>query len=107
MQDFIEHYKDLIFGSFVGLIGAIVALPYHKAETPALIDKVWFLFTGTACAVFFTEPVMDYMNLKASYVGGVGFLLGACGGSLLAAVIRAVKGADFWAFVKARLGIRG
>lgn len=107
MQELINHAKEYLFGSFVGLIGAFVALPYHKAETPTLTDKIWFLFTGTACAVFFTDIVSDVFSLKASYAGGVGFLLGACGGSLLAAIIRGIKGADLWAVIKARLGLGG
>jgi len=37
-------------------------------------------------------------------VAGVGFLLGTFGGSLIAAITRAIKAADLWAFIRQRFG---
>ena len=37
-------------------------------------------------------------------VAGVGFLLGTFGGSLIAAITRAIKAADLWAFIRSKFG---
>jgi hypothetical protein len=37
-------------------------------------------------------------------VAGVGFLLGTFGGSLIAAVMRAIKAADLWSVIRSKFG---
>jgi hypothetical protein len=37
-------------------------------------------------------------------VAGVGFLLGTFGGSLMAAITRAIKAADLWSFIRSKFG---
>lgn len=88
---------------FAGLIGAIVVLPVEK-ELTTWKGKLFFLFSGMACA-YFTTPLAVYKwSIIPELAGGVGFLLGAFGASLLAAGIRAVKSVDLLALIKSRFG---
>lgn len=86
-----------------GLIGAVIAIPFHE-ELKTWKGRLFFVCTGGACAYFTTPLAINVYNIEPALAGGVGFLLGAFGGSLLAAGIRAVKAADLWALVKSRFG---
>ena len=49
--------------------------------------------------------VSAYLNVtEPKIVAGIGFLLGTFGGSLLAAINRAIKAADLWALIRQRFG---
>lgn len=86
-----------------GLIGAVVALPIEK-ELTTWQGKLFFIASGVACA-YFTTPLAVYKwSISPELSGGVGFLLGAFGASLLAAGIRAVKSIDLVALIKSRFG---
>ncbi|MBT9268571.1 MFS transporter [Pseudomonas sp. MG-9] len=88
-----------------GLVGAVVASWWHKDD---LTDwRAWLIFitTGLACAVYLTGMVSAYLGVtEPNIVVGVGFLLGTFGGSLLAAINRAIKAADLWALIRQRFG---
>lgn len=86
-----------------GLIGAVIAIPFHE-ELKTWPGRLYFVFTGVVCAYFTTPLAINLYNIDPALAGGVGFLLGAFGGSLVAAVIKAVKSADLWAFVKSKFG---
>ena len=86
-----------------GLIGAVIAIPFHE-ELKTWKGRLFFVGTGVACAYFTTPLAINKWSIDPSLAGGVGFLLGAFGGSLLAAGIRAVKAADLWAFLKSKFG---
>ena len=88
---------------FAGLVGAVVSVPLHQ-ELSTWKGKLFFIFTGIACAYFLTPFAMSQYSIDPALSGGVGFLLGAFGGSLLAAVVRAIKAADLVAFIKAKFG---
>lgn len=88
-----------------GLIGAVVASWWHRDDLTNV--RAWFVFlvTGAACAVYLTGMVSTYLGVtEPNNVAGVGFLLGAFGGSLMAAIHRAIKAADLWALIRQRFG---
>lgn len=88
-----------------GLFGAIVASWWHKDDLTDWKAWVVFLITGVACALYLTGIVSTYLVITdPSNVAGVGFLLGAFGGSLMTAVNRAIKAADLWALVRSKFG---
>lgn len=88
--------------ALAGMIGAIVAVPFHdELKTPT--GRLFFIGTGVACAYFTTPLAISMYNIDPSLAGGVGFLLGAFGGSILAAVLRAIRGLDVVEIIKARL----
>src|SRR5476651_1639549 len=69
--------------------------------------RAWmiFLITGMACSIYLTSMVSTYLGVtEPKIVAGIGFLLGAFGGSLLAAINRAIKSADLWALIRQRFG---
>lgn len=89
--------------AIAGLIGALLAAPFHaEVKTPA--ERAWFALTGMFCAYWLTGLVSTYFSIDPAVAGGVGFLLGAFGGSMLAAIIKAIKAADLWALLKQRFG---
>ncbi|MEB0008640.1 MFS transporter [Pseudomonas sp. RTB3] len=104
-MEFFHRLLEKIDWVVAGLIGAIVASWWHKDD---LTDwRAWtiFLVTGVACALYLTGMVSAYLGVtEPSNVAGVGFLLGTFGGSLMAAINRAIKTADLWAFIRQRFG---
>ena len=88
-----------------GLVGAVTASRSHKDD---LNDwRAWMisLITGMACSIYLTSMVSTYLGVtEPKIVAGIGFLLGAFGGSLLAAINRAIKSADLWALIRQRFG---
>lgn len=89
-----------------GLIGAVIALPFQP-ELRTRGAKLVFIFSGAFCAHYLTALVAHYLHIDPGAAGSVGFLLGAFGGSLIAAVMRALNQSDLWALVRGRLGGRG
>lgn len=89
--------------AIAGLIGALVAMPLDK-ELTTTKGKIIFVLSGVACAYFTTPLALNRWSISPELSGGVGFLLGAFGGSLLSAGIRALKAADVWALVKSKFG---
>lgn len=87
------------------LFGALVAIPFHE-EIKTRRGFITFVFTGVACGYFLTGLASRYFNIGPESAGGVGFLLGAFGGSMISAVIRAFREADLWGLVRARFGGR-
>lgn len=102
MQNF-ERFLDNIGWLFAGMIGALVAVPFHE-DVKSIKARIWFVCSGAACAYFTTGLVSRYYDIEPALSGSVGFLIGAFGGSLVAAGIRALRAADIWSIVKSRFG---
>lgn len=101
LLDKIDRFELLI----AGLIGAVVASWWHKDDLSDWRAWMVFLITGVACSLYLTSMVSAYLNVtEPKIVAGIGFLLGTFGGSLLAAINRAIKAADLWALIRQRFG---
>ncbi|PKH15698.1 MFS transporter [Pseudomonas fluorescens] len=101
LLDKIDRFELLI----AGLIGAVVANGWHKDDLSDWCAWMVFLITGVACSLYLTSMVSAYLNVtETKIVAGIGFLLGTFGGSLLAAINRAIKAADLWALIRQRFG---
>lgn len=85
------------------LVGAIVALRFQD-ELGTWRGRLYFIATGVACAVYGTPLAMTFYDIDQRMTAGVGFLLGAFGGSLLAAGFRAIKSMDLISMVKGMFG---
>ncbi len=104
-MEFFHRLLDKAEWIIAGAIGAIVASWWHKDDLTDWKAWVVFLITGLACAMYLTGIVSTYLSITdPSNVTGVGFLLGAFGGSLMTAVNRAIKAADLWALVRSKFG---
>lgn len=99
LQKWLLHFELLI----AGLVGAVIALPFQKDLTTKLSVAI-FLLTGGACAYYLTGIVATHFGIPSASAGGVGFLLGAFGGSLISAVTRSIQNADIWSLIKKRFG---
>jgi paired small multidrug resistance pump len=88
----------------VGFVGALVGSYFHRDELKSKADFLMFFLSGWACANFLTSPAIKYFSIDGDSTGGVAFLLGAFGGSMISAVIRAIRAADLWSVVKQRFG---
>jgi len=101
LLDKIDRFELL----FAGLIGAVVASWWHKDDLADWRAWLIFLITGIACSLYLTSMVSTYLGVtEPKIVAGIGFLLGTFGGSLLAAINRAIKAADLWALIRQRFG---
>jgi protein-S-isoprenylcysteine O-methyltransferase Ste14 len=101
LLDKLDRFELLI----AGLIGAVVASWWHKDDLSDWRAWLVFLITGVACSLYLTSMVSTYLNVtEPKIVAGIGFLLGTFGGSLLAAINRAIKAADLWALIRQRFG---
>lgn len=104
-MEFLHRLLDKTEWLIAGLIGAIVASWWHKDDLADWRAWVIFLITGVACSLYLTGMVSAYLGVtEPSIVAGIGFLLGTFGGSLLAAINRAIKAADLWALIRQRFG---
>jgi hypothetical protein len=101
LLDKIDRFELLI----AGLVGAVIASWWHKDDLNDWRAWMIFLITGMACSIYLTSMVSTYLGVtEPKIVAGIGFLLGAFGGSLLAAINRAIKSADLWALIRQRFG---
>ena len=101
LLDKIDRFELLI----AGLVGAVIASWWHKDDLNDWRAWMIFLITGMACSIYLTSMVSTYLGVtEPKIVAGIGFLLGAFGGSLLAAINRAIKAADLWALIRQRFG---
>jgi hypothetical protein len=100
-MEFFQRLLDKTDWVVAGLVGAIVASWWHKDDLTSKQAWAIFLITGVACSLYLTGIVSSHLGItEPSNVAGVGFLLGTFGGSLMAAINRAIKAADFWSFLK-------
>ncbi|WP_322009245.1 hypothetical protein [Paraburkholderia sp. J12] len=103
MLEFINKHFPAAEWAIAAMFGAVVALPFHD-ELKTKRGFAMFVFTGVVCGYFLTVPIMRYFHLNPDSAGGVGFLMGAFGGSMISAVLRAIRTADLWALIRARFG---
>lgn len=107
-MDFLSRLLDRMDSlglALAGFLGALVASRFHQDDLTT--GKAWFLFliTGMACAHYCTGMVARYFGITdPESVAGVGFLLGTFGGSLIAAITRAIAAADLWSLVRNKFG---
>lgn len=88
-----------------GLLGAVAAAWWHKEDFASPKGVAIFLFSGALCAHYLTGLVSGYFGIiEPRSVAGVGFLIGAFGGSLICAITRAIKTADLWEIIRQRFG---
>jgi paired small multidrug resistance pump len=102
-MDFINKWLINSELLIAGLIGAVVAIPFQQ-DLKSRSSLIIFIVTGAACAHYLTGMVAYYFDIEPSSAGGVGFLLGAFGGSFIAAIIKMMQSADIWSIIKSRLG---
>ena len=104
-MDFLHRLLDRLDLLIAGLFGVIVASWWHKDDLTDWRAWMIFLITGVSCSLYLTGMVSAYLGVtEPSIVAGIGFLLGTFGGSLLAAINRAIKAADLWALIRQRFG---
>lgn len=104
-MEFLHRLLDKADLILAGVVGAIIASWWSKDDLKDLWSWVIFLLTGIACALYLTGIVCGRLAVTdPSNVAGVGFLLGAFGGSLLTAINRAIKAADIWALIRSKFG---
>lgn len=104
-MEYLQRLLDKLDWAIAGLLGSVAAAWWHRED---LINrKAWavFIFSGAVCAHYLTGLVSAYFGIdEPRSVAGVGFLLGTFGGSLIAAITRAIKAADLWALIRQRFG---
>lgn len=105
-MDFLQKYLAQIELAFAGLIGALIALPFQP-ELKTKSSKFVFVVSGAGCAHYLTGLAVQFFNIQPGAAGSVGFLLGAFGGALIAAIMRAINESDLLVLLRGRLAGRG
>lgn len=104
-MDFFHRLLDKFDWLIAGLFGALVATRFHREDLTDRGAWLLFLLTGMACAHYLTGMVSAYFGIvEPRSMAGVSFLLGTFGGSLVAAITRAIKAADLWSFIRSKFG---
>lgn len=99
MEKFTEELS-LLLGV---LVGAVVGVLFQK-EIVTWGQRISYAVIGIACGYYLTGPAMAYFGISAEFTGAAGFIVGAFGGSILAAVFKALGNLDLLALVKNRIG---
>lgn len=100
MGDFLQRLISGADWLLTGLVSAMLASILHKDDIPDKLSWGVFVATGGMCALYFTGPIAQFFKMTdPAWIACIGFLLGAFGGSLLAAVTRALKSADVWGLI--------
>ncbi|EIK96072.1 hypothetical protein PMM47T1_13970 [Pseudomonas sp. M47T1] len=104
-MDFLHRLLEKIDWVIAGVLGSIVASWWHKDDLKSWRAWAIFLITGVSSALYLTGMVSAKLGVTdPSNVAGVGFLLGTFGGSLMAAINRAINAADLWALIRQKFG---
>lgn len=91
-------------GLLVGVIvGALVGVLCQK-EIVTWRERVSHGVVGLGCGYYLTPIVMSWYSISQDLVGGVGFIVGVFGASIIAAVFKAIGNLDLAALVKSRIG---
>jgi len=94
-----EKFLDNIGWAIAGMMGALVAVPFH--DDKSIKGRLWFICSGMLCSYFLTGWASWFYSIPPEYTGAIGFILGAIGGSLVAAVIRKIQNADIASLIEA------
>lgn len=83
----------------IGFVGAVIGSYFNRDELKSKADFFWFIISGWFFANFLTSPAVNLFKIDQDSTNGVAFLLGATGGSIIAALVRFIRTAD-WSTVK-------
>lgn len=95
-------FGDLGLG-VAALIGALVGV-FAQKEMATWRQRAVFVISGVAIGYYITPLVLDLYSIKTELTGAVGFLLGAFGGGIMAAIYKAIGNLDLLELVKNRIG---
>ncbi|MNE32801.1 hypothetical protein D3C81_1525640 [compost metagenome] len=97
-----KMFEDLGLG-VAALIGALVGV-FAQKEMSTWRQRAVFVVSGVAIGYYITPLVLDLYSIKTELTGAVGFLLGAFGGGIMAALYKAIGNLDLLEYIKSRLG---
>lgn len=106
-MQFIQKFLDGADLLIAGTLGALVSLAAHT-ELQTAKQRLYYIVCGAVSAYYLSDSVAGYFNLQnAKAISAIGFLIGIFGAALLQAIMRGIKDADLWGFIKARFGVKG
>ena len=84
------------------LVGALVGV-FAQKDMVTWKQRLVFICSGLAIGYYVTPLVLDLYSIKPELTGAVGFLLGAFGGGIMAAIHKAIGNMDLFQLVKDRI----
>ena len=84
------------------LVGALVGV-FAQRDMVTWQQRLVFVCSGVAIGYYITPLVLDLYSIKTELTGAVGFLLGAFGGGIMAAIYKAIGNLDLLEFIKSRI----
>ena len=100
MIEKLTHIADVLVA---GGLGATISIPFHP-EINTAPKRTFCVGVSAVGAHYVTPLVIDYFHLSPERVGGIAFLLGLFGFSIVQAVMRGITNADFWSLIKSHFG---
>lgn len=73
---------------FAGIVGAILAVIWHRPDTPMII---FYLVSGIAAAGWGTEPIMQWQEINATWKCIISMILGGFTGSFMSMIFKFFK----------------
>ena len=102
MSQLEKIFEDLGLG-VAALVGALVGV-FAQKEMSTWRQRAVFVVSGVAIGYYITPLVLDLYSIKTELTGAVGFLLGAFGGGIMAALYKAIGNLDLLEYIKSRIG---
>lgn len=102
-MEWIEKLYFHLQWAVAGFFGSLAALPF-QSDLKGKRAIAAFMMSGTAIGHFLAKPVCAYLSIESGSAGGIGFLLGAFGGAIIAAVLKTIEAADLWSIIRQRFG---
>ncbi|MNJ55117.1 hypothetical protein D3C77_505910 [compost metagenome] len=90
----------LIAAAFIGAMVGVFAQKDIATRKQMLV----FVCSGVAIGYYVTPLVLDLYSIRTELTGAVGFLLGAFGGGIMAAIYKTIGNLDLLELVKNRIG---
>ncbi|MBV6304949.1 hypothetical protein KVP10_08615 [Candidimonas humi] len=90
-----DEIKDPKLLSIVlGTLGSVLSMTSFKGLSRT--QRVAMVITGTTCAGLFAQPVIELVGAPAGWAGGISFLIGTLGWSLIDKTVSTIRKADLW-----------
>lgn len=90
----------LIAAAFIGAMVGVFA----QKDIATRKQMIVFVCSGVAIGYYVTPLVLDLYSIRTELTGAVGFLLGAFGGGIMAAIYKTIGNLDLLELVKNRIG---
>lgn len=85
-----------------GLFGSFISFKF--VSELGIFGRAATFVGGVAFSTFLSPPIAGYFKFGPEYYGGIGLIVGVFAMGVVAAILKALRDADLWAFIRSRFG---